>query len=1289
MALLVRNSQSALYRGLSSFWIKYFKDSSQLDSIYAGAEQLFSQVYLDLMELILSKSLTTTPVFKREEYKLLIIQDDGTHFSPAVASNATRQIGQTTFKVTADSAVSSFDGIVIIITDLDSVYALDRSFLPYVGTYNEKLTGKSTNSSVWHLIVPSNKTVVDCLKDLKSQVVSNKKLTTVTTGTDAIFTLSFNEGEELLTVTITSAERALCAGTVSSLVHLLNTKITHNTISVSLEAGLVIIKTSVGNTLRVTSANTATEELLHFTAFPFKVEVDIPVEAQATTMWDFLQAVQLATSGFQAVGSEYRYSLGGPGTISGLESDTEKYLRSSKYMTSTLYDPSLILENNKDYRIADGYVYFKNNPFALSGVAQRVINNKKQIAFWMGDVLYDNSLLYERYGHRFVERRESSEAYKLLIRGILFYYTNGPDVFSITSALNLVAGIPVVLENDEKVISRTKGTGSAPSVVVTDRNTYEVPNGANFVVNVGDTVNAFDVLVDAFKVEDYVTSPTWFDHFVVPESLMPGITDEQRQLKKSVTIPVIGDSTFIVGDTNPSASVLVTDPIEPYGSNPSFYALSSAVYFEVEIPAVRVKIPVLIPPTFTITTSTLSELAAVITNATKQVTCIPSTGHILDAPATFVFNSTTITVPTSGAYTSISSIIDVINGALPSGFTAFLNPDGKTIMFASSTGQSISIHSVSATAHNILGIVGVKSFLGINVEADGDKLVFSNKSVESDALLRISNMNADALTKLNMKPFSTGSGDMVGKTTAGVGQPNLSYKLFDDILKYTTFKVSFNLSNLDAKTNLDSIVDIVMQGRPKYVTPFVTPVNDFSDTISGLQDITTIDDGDGNPDTVDIVPFADRNSFPPTGHSYNNEYFNVQTGVTSKFNFSSYDGVRVQYDSNMEEAKFAVLGTPGVSVPVWTATSTTLRIDSKDGLSLGRINHRITFAVQDNLLPEDRVYFTYPGIYNYGVQDRGKAYGPKAFSDNTTIPGGSSALYGIFAADLSWVHGTEKTELDTRVTHMFIMDSFRPDSIKELGFGEGDRVTLEGDEWSSGNKGTFTILNVTYEVTPPANVTTTSGKVDILWIQNSNGVVENSTLGTPLGVGAKYTFSYKPGWVGKRWFVTIPYDATKSSPVTVSEMLQAFEKIKQDGSLSDDSELFPFDLSYVGEDHAWSSNPSALSTSYLDVYTGHADLEEYSFIGERWQFSREWQRKFFIGASYTDYFTGSTLPYKIGPRKWLIGGNVPAANARYVGESANVVNDTSPHIVGTPLTYHGGDFSTVDHLKVTPIPYTP
>lgn len=72
----VSESNANFIHGLSDLWTRFFRDRSQLETMYKGAEIPMGQTYLDLMATVLNFSLREVPVFQKEFFKLVTVRED-------------------------------------------------------------------------------------------------------------------------------------------------------------------------------------------------------------------------------------------------------------------------------------------------------------------------------------------------------------------------------------------------------------------------------------------------------------------------------------------------------------------------------------------------------------------------------------------------------------------------------------------------------------------------------------------------------------------------------------------------------------------------------------------------------------------------------------------------------------------------------------------------------------------------------------------------------------------------------------------------------------------------------------------------------------------------------------------------------------------------------------------------------------------------------------------------------------------------------------------------------------
>lgn len=132
-------------------------------------------------------------------------------------------------------------------------------------------------------------------------------------------------------------------------------------------------------------------------------------------------------------------------------------------LQNKVFAATAALEESFDYTVDGNKITFKSNPFTptpLNGYGYRVIDGVGELAFWAVDAEVDEFDLYYRFGHFFSAKTRSSETYRTFIRGIMQLYLLGPAIERIESALNVVAGLPVVREDGELVTSIDDGVSA-------------------------------------------------------------------------------------------------------------------------------------------------------------------------------------------------------------------------------------------------------------------------------------------------------------------------------------------------------------------------------------------------------------------------------------------------------------------------------------------------------------------------------------------------------------------------------------------------------------------------------------------------------------------------------------------------------------------------------------------------------------------------------------------------------------------------------------------------------------
>ena len=260
---------------------------------------------------------------------------------------------------------------------------------------------------------------------------------------------------------------------------------------------------------------------------------------------DFWKLLTFTSTDAVIVGTTYRFTL---------PTDVIRV----RFIYNKIFEPTAILEENQDFTISGNYIYFSKNIFddlACPGFAKRRQSGATVISMWTPEAEVDKEYVYEYYGTMLKIYEPSSESYKSFIRGIWFYYMNGPTVNRITSAMNIIGGYPVATEDGEIVLSITEI--NSIYYVKTTITTYSIGNSVDLAVTVGQTLRAFQHLTTAYLVTDYIDDPTWFDHIVVPIEVLPNLTVAERTTERynqdviTIGYPIlIGTPGWIIGEGN-------------------------------------------------------------------------------------------------------------------------------------------------------------------------------------------------------------------------------------------------------------------------------------------------------------------------------------------------------------------------------------------------------------------------------------------------------------------------------------------------------------------------------------------------------------------------------------------------------------------------------------------------------------------------------------------------------------------------------------------------------------------
>ncbi len=190
----------------------------------------------------------------------------------------------------------------------------------------------------------------------------------------------------------------------------------------------------------------------------------------------------------------------------------------------------------------------------LTGVLDKDDNTVlvTEVALWAPDVHVDKFHLYNNYGYLLNRFQASSEVYRGFIRGVFQLYVLGPALERVESALNVIAGYPVIRDDGEQLVSYDT-SDPVENVVHTvrlnaDEGEYRYPKTVpirdditGYVPGVSEAISfeAVEPLTDLFTVTDYVQDPTWWESIVIPPNLMPNESTDRRS-----TFPILYENVI-------------------------------------------------------------------------------------------------------------------------------------------------------------------------------------------------------------------------------------------------------------------------------------------------------------------------------------------------------------------------------------------------------------------------------------------------------------------------------------------------------------------------------------------------------------------------------------------------------------------------------------------------------------------------------------------------------------------------------------------------------------------------
>lgn len=177
-------------------------------------------------------------------------------------------------------------------------------------------------------------------------------------------------------------------------------------------------------------------------------------------------------------------------------------------LQNLVVNPSLVLIRGTDYDVEirkdSRVVVFLCDPFNSPLVPIRDVVDQngsvvdKEIALWAYSGQFDLEYVYTQFGYVLGLQMDSSQFYKDLLNAWWNQFLEGFSVQHLQAFLSALSGAPIALAPTETVeVVRDEGDSK---LVVTNLNSYRLPEGATPVVAIGDELHAGDALSDAFEI---------------------------------------------------------------------------------------------------------------------------------------------------------------------------------------------------------------------------------------------------------------------------------------------------------------------------------------------------------------------------------------------------------------------------------------------------------------------------------------------------------------------------------------------------------------------------------------------------------------------------------------------------------------------------------------------------------------------------------------------------------------------------------------------------------------------
>lgn len=470
--------------GLSDFWVTFFRDADRLRDVYEAQAVQYGQLYLDLLDAVLGISLEHVPLFSKRYFKDFYVREDELLFSEGSSDNEDKWVFVTEDKLF--SIAWLMNRVVAPTTVLEPVldYNVVEGAIGFVSNPFESQRFQTFPVRTIDVLYPAV-----AKGDWTGVKPGDTARYTPVGGLPAYARVKGVRGDLVLLDRYLPEFDASTGGTLSILRAPFDAVKTNSSITnqpqtlyaITVEPVPATKKLNVtgvdgswvGTYIAVRDEAVPTNSGFHRVNSygPGYVEVEregnfqasATQSAQRVDFGEDLGANPVATLPHTSIREGtlvvYGRTFDGNGLVEGR--DYVANLLTGELRIISAWDVLTLATASYEWDLVITEV-----TYSVPGYfTKNYVSQTKEMALWGVDALVDRDVLYQNFGYLLGFRKPTTEQYRAFLKGVAQLYLLGPNASRFESALNVMAGYPVVREDNEELVSfsdgvETTGTGA-------------------------------------------------------------------------------------------------------------------------------------------------------------------------------------------------------------------------------------------------------------------------------------------------------------------------------------------------------------------------------------------------------------------------------------------------------------------------------------------------------------------------------------------------------------------------------------------------------------------------------------------------------------------------------------------------------------------------------------------------------------------------------------------------------------------------------------------------------------